>query len=114
MCPSADQSGGPQPRAESITFGLSQRHQLAHRRLVLAVYGATRTDPNTLQATALVQVFSMNGHSSPAQIRTTLLFCALTALCEGIDLQAAGVAAAGIGAELAPTPDKMANFFSAS
>jgi AAHS family 3-hydroxyphenylpropionic acid transporter len=44
----------------------------------------------------------------------TLLFCFLTALCEGIDLQAAGVAAAGIGAEFKPTPDQFGTFFSAS
>jgi AAHS family 3-hydroxyphenylpropionic acid transporter len=44
----------------------------------------------------------------------TILFCFLTALCEGIDLQAAGVAAAGIGAEFKPTPDQFGTFFSAS
>jgi MFS transporter, AAHS family, 3-hydroxyphenylpropionic acid transporter len=36
------------------------------------------------------------------------------ALCEGIDLQAAGVAAAGIGAEFKPSPDQFGTFFSAS
>src|ERR1700727_2067139 len=44
----------------------------------------------------------------------TIIFCFLTALCEGIDLQAAGVAAAGIGAEFKPTPDQFGTFFSAS
>jgi AAHS family 3-hydroxyphenylpropionic acid transporter len=44
----------------------------------------------------------------------TIFFCFLTALCEGIDLQAAGVAAAGIGAEFKPTPDQFGTFFSAS
>ena len=44
----------------------------------------------------------------------TLVFCFLVALCEGIDLQAAGVAAAGIGAEFQPTPDQFGTFFSAS
>jgi AAHS family 3-hydroxyphenylpropionic acid transporter len=44
----------------------------------------------------------------------TILFCVLTALCEGIDLQAAGVAAAGIGAEFKPTADQFGTFFSAS
>jgi MFS transporter, AAHS family, 3-hydroxyphenylpropionic acid transporter len=44
----------------------------------------------------------------------TILFCVLAALCEGIDLQAAGVAAAGIGAEFKPTPDQFGTFFSAS
>jgi AAHS family 3-hydroxyphenylpropionic acid transporter len=37
----------------------------------------------------------------------------MAALCEGIDLQAAGVAAAGIGAEFKPTPDQFGTFFSA-
>ena len=46
--------------------------------------------------------------------RTTLAYCALVALCEGIDLQAAGVAAAGIGAEFKPTPEQFGTFFSAS
>jgi AAHS family 3-hydroxyphenylpropionic acid transporter len=36
------------------------------------------------------------------------------ALCEGFDLQAAGVAAAGIAAEFKPTPDQLGTFFSTS
>jgi MFS transporter, AAHS family, 3-hydroxyphenylpropionic acid transporter len=44
----------------------------------------------------------------------TILYCALVALCEGIDLQAAGVAAGGIAAEFKPTPDQFGTFFSAS
>jgi AAHS family 3-hydroxyphenylpropionic acid transporter len=44
----------------------------------------------------------------------TILFCVLAALCEGIDLQAAGVAAAGIGAEFKPSPNQFGTFFSAS
>lgn len=44
----------------------------------------------------------------------TLILCFLAALCEGIDLQAAGVAAAGIGAEFKPTADQFGTFFSAS
>jgi AAHS family 3-hydroxyphenylpropionic acid transporter len=44
----------------------------------------------------------------------TILFCVLAALCEGIDLQAAGVAAAGIGAEFKPSPGQLGTFFSAS
>ncbi len=47
-------------------------------------------------------------------IASALLLCALAALCEGIDLQAAGVAAAGIGAEFRPSPDQLGTFFSAS
>jgi AAHS family 3-hydroxyphenylpropionic acid transporter len=46
--------------------------------------------------------------------RATIVFCLLTAMCEGIDLQAAGVAAAGIGAEFELTPDQFGTFFSAS
>src|SRR5580704_4866576 len=45
---------------------------------------------------------------------STIAFCVLTALCEGMDLQAAGVAAAGIGAEFKPTSDQFGTFFSAS
>ena len=44
----------------------------------------------------------------------TILFCVLVALCEGIDLQAAGVAAAGISAQFKPTPDQFGTFFSSS
>lgn len=45
---------------------------------------------------------------------TTLVFCVFAALCEGIDLQAAGVAASGIAAEFKPSADQMGTFFSAS
>jgi MFS transporter, AAHS family, 3-hydroxyphenylpropionic acid transporter len=45
---------------------------------------------------------------------TTLVFCVLAALSEGIDLQAAGVAASGIAAEFKPSPEQMGTFFSAS
>ena len=44
----------------------------------------------------------------------TVVFCLMAALCEGIDLQAAGVAAGGIVAEFRPTPDRMGTFFGAS
>jgi MFS transporter, AAHS family, 3-hydroxyphenylpropionic acid transporter len=46
--------------------------------------------------------------------QATIVFCLLAALCEGIDLQAAGVAAAGIGAEFRLTPAEFGTFFSAS
>lgn len=49
-----------------------------------------------------------------AALRSTIVLCALTAFCEGMDLQAAGVAAAGIGAEFRPTSDQFGTFFSAS
>jgi AAHS family 3-hydroxyphenylpropionic acid transporter len=42
-----------------------------------------------------------------------LLFCFLAALCEGYDVQAAGVAAAGIRGELNATPTELGLFFSA-
>jgi MFS transporter, AAHS family, 3-hydroxyphenylpropionic acid transporter len=44
----------------------------------------------------------------------TIVCCFLAALCEGFDLQAAGVAAAGISAQFKPTPDQLGTFFSAS
>ena len=50
----------------------------------------------------------------PGNAAIGIAFCALCALCEGIDLQAAGVAASGIGAEVHPNPNLMATFFSAS
>lgn len=46
--------------------------------------------------------------------RATILFCLLAATCEGFDLQAAGVAAAGLAGEFRPTPDALGSFFSAS
>jgi AAHS family 3-hydroxyphenylpropionic acid transporter len=49
-----------------------------------------------------------------AALRSTIVFCVLTAFCEGMDLQAAGVAAAGIAAEFKPTSDQFGTFFSAS
>lgn len=49
-----------------------------------------------------------------AALRSTIVFCVLTAFCEGMDLQAAGVAAAGIGAEFKPSSDQFGTFFSAS
>jgi AAHS family 3-hydroxyphenylpropionic acid transporter len=52
--------------------------------------------------------------ASPSGRSMTIAYCILVALCEGIDLQAAGVAAAGIGAEFNPTPDQFGTFFSAS
>lgn len=46
--------------------------------------------------------------------RRALVFCFLVALCEGVDLQAAGVAAGGIGREFLPTAAEKGLFFSAS
>ena len=46
--------------------------------------------------------------------RRTLLFCFLAALCEGLDVQAAGVAAGGIKQQFQPTAAALGLFFSAS
>lgn len=46
--------------------------------------------------------------------RLTLAFCFLAALCEGLDVQAAGVAAAGLSQAFHPTPAALGYFFSAS
>jgi len=46
--------------------------------------------------------------------RTTVMFCVLAALCEGIDLQGAGVAAPGIRAEFLAGPAQLGSFLSAS
>ena len=43
----------------------------------------------------------------------TLLLCVLGAVCEGFDVQTAGVAAAGIRDELHPAADALGLFFSA-
>jgi AAHS family 3-hydroxyphenylpropionic acid transporter len=45
---------------------------------------------------------------------TTIVCCLLAVFCEGIDLQAAGVAAGGIIPEFKPSPDQLGTFFSAS
>jgi AAHS family 3-hydroxyphenylpropionic acid transporter len=52
--------------------------------------------------------------STSSASRITIVLCLLAALCEGIDLQAAGVAAAGIGLEFRPAPDVLGTFFAAS
>jgi AAHS family 3-hydroxyphenylpropionic acid transporter len=44
----------------------------------------------------------------------TIICCLLAVFCEGIDLQAAGVAAGGIIPEFKPSPGQLGNFFSAS
>ncbi len=45
---------------------------------------------------------------------STILLCALGAVFEGVDVQVAGVAAAGIIAEFRPDPQRLGAFFSAS
>lgn len=44
----------------------------------------------------------------------TVFFCFLGALCEGFDVQAAGVAAGGLSRDFRPTPGALGVFFSAS
>ena len=44
----------------------------------------------------------------------TVFFCFLGALCEGFDIQAAGVAAGGLSRDFRPTPGALGVFFSAS
>jgi AAHS family 3-hydroxyphenylpropionic acid transporter len=46
--------------------------------------------------------------------RLTVCFCFLAALCEGFDVQAAGVAAAGLSHDLHPTSSELGIFFAAS
>jgi MFS transporter, AAHS family, 3-hydroxyphenylpropionic acid transporter len=50
----------------------------------------------------------------PAAVLLTVVLCFLTSLCEGFDLQAAGVAAGGIRAEFHPDAARLGYFFSAS
>jgi AAHS family 3-hydroxyphenylpropionic acid transporter len=57
----------------------------------------------------------MNNSSDASDTATaTIVCCVLVALCEGFDLQAAGVAAGGIAPEFRPTPEQFGRFFSAS
>jgi AAHS family 3-hydroxyphenylpropionic acid transporter len=52
--------------------------------------------------------------ASPSGRAVTLAYCLLVAFCEGMDLQAAGVAAAGIGGEFTPNANQFGTFFSGS
>lgn len=54
----------------------------------------------------------MPGHD--LQKISTIACCVLAALCEGFDIQAAGVAAAGLAGELKPSAEQLGTFFSAS
>jgi MFS transporter, AAHS family, 3-hydroxyphenylpropionic acid transporter len=56
----------------------------------------------------------LNQVDASVAAQRTIVLCVLAALCEGIDLQAAGVAAGGLSAEFHPTPDQLGDFFSAS
>jgi AAHS family 3-hydroxyphenylpropionic acid transporter len=55
-----------------------------------------------------------DGRDRVAHAATTIVCCLLAVFCEGIDLQAAGVAAGGIIPEFKPGPDQIGTFFSAS
>ena len=55
-----------------------------------------------------------DGRDRLAHADTTIVCCLLAVFCEGIDLQAAGVAAGGIIPEFKPSPDQIGTFFSAS
>jgi AAHS family 3-hydroxyphenylpropionic acid transporter len=56
----------------------------------------------------------MDIRQPPVASRVTAVLCFLSALCEGFDVQAAGVAATGITHELHCTPSDLGLFFSAS
>ncbi|HET9331035.1 MAG TPA: MFS transporter [Steroidobacteraceae bacterium] len=55
-----------------------------------------------------------SGHAATLHATALIAGCIGAALCEGFDLQAAGVAAGGIAAEFRPTPGQLGTFFSAS
>lgn len=54
------------------------------------------------------------GGKPELQTVATVACCVLAALCEGFDIQAAGLAAAGLGAQFRPDPEALGTFFSAS
>jgi MFS transporter, AAHS family, 3-hydroxyphenylpropionic acid transporter len=57
---------------------------------------------------------STTSMADSATARLTVFLCFLATFCEGIDLQAAGLAAAGIRAQYHPDPQLLSYFFSAS
>jgi len=56
----------------------------------------------------------MTDRAAPTTYLATIAFCVATAMCEGFDIQAAGLAASGIRHALAPTPGQMGLFFAAA
>src|SRR5579862_397042 len=52
-------------------------------------------------------------HRTALAAGVTIVFCFAAALCEGFDIQAAGVAAVGLRQELHPSPQSVGLFFSA-
>jgi AAHS family 3-hydroxyphenylpropionic acid transporter len=57
---------------------------------------------------------AISGHRAPPSAALIIGLCFLGALCEGFDIQAAGVAAAGIGHEFHPNPGALGWFFSSA
>ena len=62
--------------------------------------------------TAARAIGAGQGHASRA-VAAALAFCFVAAMCEGLDIQAAGVAAGGIKAAFSPTPAELGMFLSA-
>jgi AAHS family 3-hydroxyphenylpropionic acid transporter len=56
----------------------------------------------------------MSDQATRATYFVTLAFCVAVAMCEGFDIQAAGLAAGGIKQALAPAPGQMGFFFAAA
>lgn len=56
---------------------------------------------------------SMANSLESRELARTVVLCFLVALCEGFDIQAAGIAAAGLRHELHPSPQVLGFFFSA-
>src|SRR6516165_723293 len=50
----------------------------------------------------------------PGGLVLTLAICFVAAMCEGVDVQAAGVAAGGISRAIHPTPGQLGYFFAAA
>jgi hypothetical protein len=57
---------------------------------------------------------AMGEERNPGTAALTVGLCFLAALCEGFDVQAAGVAAGGLSRQLHPTPIDLSAFFAAS
>jgi AAHS family 3-hydroxyphenylpropionic acid transporter len=56
----------------------------------------------------------MTNAPDPRASARTIVFCVLGALCEGFDVQAAGITAAGLSHELHPAPQALGLFSGAS
>ncbi len=67
-----------------------------------------------LLAAAVLDRGRLPNRQHAAHSAATIICCVLAAFCEGMDLQAAGVAAGGIVPELRPDAQQLGTFFSAS